>query len=230
MNLYEARETLRDSVLHVGDDSNLYTIPRLDRAIRAATSEFVNVTNCTRSTLTVPTVANQRTVDPTSVSGGEDFLPGRIQFSPYISATDDFRRLRSRSFNNIRSLYEYAPSEREPEMYAFTSRDQMYLYPVPDAVYNLAIVWVPAATSWTIGTDDPDSITLNVPDVYMDELLWSGARAKMLRGLPGHPEAEAAAVDFERLKLRVKGEVFGTAVWDVQDEPEDGPYYRGLGV
>jgi hypothetical protein len=230
MNLEEARDTLRDSILHKNPDADFYGERRLDRAIRAVGKDFVHRTKCTRKTTAVSTTADQRYVDITAVSGASSFEPGLVTSVPYISTSgnDAFNRLRGVDFVILRGWYSYTDSSRQPEYYAFQTRDKMYLYPVPDGAYELTIEWDEPFTSFTIGTADPSSVELNIPEHYIDEVLWQGARARLLRGLPGHPEAEAAAVEYERLVNRAKGETYTMAPYIPSVEPEDGPFLRGV--
>jgi hypothetical protein len=61
-----------------------------------------------------------------------------------------------------------------PRAIGFLNPTTGYLYPCPDAVYSLALTYVEPLTEWTIGGT---SVTLNIPDEYLEPVLWYGAPA-----------------------------------------------------
>lgn len=205
----EADATLVDSVLHGGSG---YALAKRHRALRASGNHFLRETGMSRIVSTVTAAADTDLLDiGESVAG---FLPGHLYARIFISspAADKFKRLQVVPFDNIAAAHERGSASGRPELIAFLSPTVAYLYPTPDQEYTLSLPWWQPLTRWTIGTEN-DPTELNVPDQYVDAWLWWGARAYLLMGAPGHPDAGPAMQKFEEIIAEAKGAVHQGGVW-----------------
>lgn len=179
MILTEARETVRDGVLHISQ--NTFEDAKIDRAIRFPGNDFVNHTKCTRATADVAITSSTPALDITATSGMSAFHPGQL-----INCRIGTRRpLDVVDFNYMLHLHENHTASGRPTHIAFNGPGDALLYPTPDANYTLKVTWDEPFTVWTPGDNDPDNITLNIPDRYIDAVLWFGASAALVYGEAG---------------------------------------------
>lgn len=209
----EARLKLMDSVLHA--EANEFTTTKQDRAIIAACNRFLRETHVARSTRSVALTSGTRVYDLDS-SVGTGFRPDQIIGMPHIAATD-WRPLQVVDYEVIRREFDTSAATGRPEMVGFNG-DQMTVFPTPDANYTVTFqTWdVLDQTNWTIGGVDSSTlaVTLNIPNRWADDVIWWGARAYLLMGAPGHPDAGAAMQHFERVIIpSAKGEGQRSGRW-----------------
>jgi hypothetical protein len=206
LTLQEAREVVTDSVLHIGDTT--FYADKIDRAIKVSCERFLRETGIARTVGTVTVNSAASTIDvPATVT---DFLPGCLVELPFIAATNS--RLQVVSYQNLvtqRDQMEGATGR--PELIAWNSPTAGYLFPTTNAQYIISFVYVQPLISFTPGTKT--RVVLNIPDRYVYEVLWTGAKAALVRGAPGHPDWKDAQVEFEALIARAKGEVTPRGVW-----------------
>jgi hypothetical protein len=110
-------------------------------------------------------------------------------------------------------------------MVAWLSPSRGYLFPTPDDAYTITFPWRQPLVKWDIGTPDGSLIEMNLPDRYIDDVLWHGSRAYLLRGLPGHPEAESSMTEFGSLILAARGEDQPSGVWFANINEDVGKVY-----
>lgn len=202
MNLTEARDVLRDSVLHVSQTS--YSLEKLDRALSASGNRLMRETGLNVETFTATFTAGERSLDLADVRS--DFLSGNATEAPFITANDKFHRLKVVAWATLREQIEMSAAASRPELIAFITQTEAYIYPTPAEDTTLTFVYRRPLVSWTMGVADGDSVTLNVPDQYVHDWIWWGARSYLLHGLPNHkPEASTAQAEFAALIQRAKG-------------------------
>lgn len=210
LTLKEARATLLSSVLHVSERD--FVPLDLDRAIRGSFNRFLRETQITRTTTAVPTVSGTATLDITATSGAGEFRPGMLLDVPFISsATGTYYPVYGAAWDAIRSQLRESTARDRPEQIAWLTADTAYLYPIPDAVYTITFTWWAPLTSFNAGTGDPGAVSLNIPEQYVDDLLYWGTRAYLLKGLPGHPEADSSMAEFKEFVRQAKSDSFFSA-------------------
>jgi hypothetical protein len=229
MNLDEARNTLLRSILHTSDRD--FDKGALDRSIRGSFNRFMRETGIGRTETNQVTVSNNETIDVTAVPGSEQFSPGLLYEVPFISSSgsNQWEAVRVGSFNTVRSDHEESTATGFPERVAWLSSSRGYLFPTPDAAYTITFPWRQPLVTWDIGTPDGSLIELNLPERYIDDVLWHGSRAYLLRGLPGHPEAESSMEEFKSLIVAAKGEDQPAGVWFANVNESVGKVYSASG-
>lgn len=206
ITLQEARKVVTDSVLHIGETT--FDSDKIDRAIKVSCERFLRETGISRTVGTVTVNSAASTIDVTTTL--TDFLPGCLVELPFIASTNS--RLQVVSYQNLimqKDMMDGATGR--PELIAWNSPTAGYLFPTTDAQYIISFVYVQPLTSFTPGTKA--HVTLNVPDRYVYEVLWTGTKAALIRGAPGHPDWKDAQAEFEALIARAKGEVTPRGVW-----------------
>jgi len=193
----EARAKVRDSIVHTGTSS--FSDTKVDRAIIAACNRFLRETRIVRKQTDVSLSDGTTTYSlATLKSGGTDF--DRLIQIMHL-ASPGWERVEMSDYNVVRSHLEEDSSEGEPKLVALDG-DNLVVYPTPDASYTLKVQTyeLQDETGWTIGGSDGTTlaVTLTVPDAWVDDVLWFGARAYLLLGAPGHPDARPAMVEFTR--------------------------------
>lgn len=197
MTLDTARSILTNSVLHVGASS--YTAAKLDNAIMICGNYFVEQTKCAKSTFTITTVNGTKTFNPTTTAA--DFEPDNV-----LNADISDWPVLVTPWRNISMRYGGGSAESgKPRYMGFRSRTEGIFYPTPDDAYSLNInYWLPF-TSWTAGTGSPGSVTLNIPQRFMYQVLWYGAGPSLISGQAGTTALDNAWRKFEDWVERCKG-------------------------
>lgn len=223
MDLVEARKVLMDSVLHA--DANAFDVDKQDRALRVSFERFMRETKIARTVGSV-TIANAATtLDVTATL--TDFRPECLTSAPYISAENV--QLQVVSFDCLLTRKNTSgTTSGTPELIAWLSPSLGHLFPTADAQYTLSVPYWQPFTAFTPGTKT--NPTLNVPDRWAYDVIWSGARGALLRGAPGHEDWRAADEQFERLIQEARGSVSPPGVWFIdQNNGYDQVYtYRGF--
>lgn len=193
-----ARAMLLDSIVHTGTAS--FSNSKLDRAIIAACNRFLRETRIVRKQTDVSLSDGTTTYDlDTLTSGGTNFR--RIINVMHI-ASPDWNEVELVDYNTVRQEFEDSTAKGKPEMVAIDG-DNLVVHPTPDAAYTLNVQTYELLdqTGWTVGGTDGTTlaVTLNVPEDWIDDVLWFGARAYLLLGAPGHPDARVAMAEFTRV-------------------------------
>lgn len=202
----EARAKVTDSILHTGTQT--FSNTKLDRAIIAACNRFLRETRMVRKSSSLSITSGTITYDlDTLATGGLNIE--QIIGVLHIASTD-WKRVKLVDYNVVRHRHEHESAVGKPSMVAVDG-DNLVVYPTPDANYTLTVqTWeLLDQTGWTIGGDDATTLAveLNVPDRWIDDVLWWGARAYMLLGAPGHPDASASMSEFSRVVIpKARGE------------------------
>ncbi len=198
VTVQEARAKVTDSIVHIG--ATTFSTTKLDRAIIAAVNRFLRETKIVRAKKTISITDGDVTYDlATLVAAGVDL--DRVMSVMHIASTD-WSKVEIVDYDLVRAWHEDNDREGEPEIVGFDG-DNLVVYPTPDANYTLQLqtYQLQDQTGWTIGGTDGTTlaVTLDVPDRWVDDVLWFGARAYLLLGAPGHPDAAPAMAEFNRV-------------------------------
>jgi len=209
----QARQKLENAVLHTEVGS--FSYKKLDHALIAACNRFLRETHVVRSSETLALSSGTEEYDlDTAISA--QFRPDQILGVMYLAA-DDYSPVQVVAWDVIRREYDTSDASGRPEMIAFNG-DKAIVYPSPDTSYNVTMqTWdLLDQTNWTIGGMDATTraVELNIPDRWVDDVIWFGARAYLLLGAPGHPDAYAAMQEFLRNVIPLaKGEGTRHGAW-----------------
>jgi len=173
MILSEAVFTVENGALW----SNSYKPGEVHRAIRTAGNLFVMETDCARSTTNVNTVASTATVNVTSTISG--FRQEHLEYCRIGT-----KRLVPARIETILRWQNGDATAGEPDYFAFEANDSMRTFPIPNAIYAMAITHSPPFTSIDPGVTS-GSTELNIPDEYIDGVLWWGASVLLVYGEAG---------------------------------------------
>ena len=207
--LEAARSILLNAVLHV-DNSTLGTTNQ-DDAIKAACNEFIVVTDCNKKVTSISLAADAKEFNPVSTitTFEEDqFIDAEISFNP----------VKLVAYEMIRDRYAdgAAPTPGRPQWMAMRTKTKVYVYPPPKVATTLELRHRETLTSFTSGTVSPASVSLNVPDEWIHQILHTGAKWRLLAGLPGHPDAATAGQEWRAL-LVMAAQRFGRTIPGIDD-------------
>jgi hypothetical protein len=183
--LADARDIVTRSVLRIG--TNAVDNAQIDFAIRSATREFFRRVRPLRTVdESLTTTADQIEVDLSALTGFAtenlikvelDYSSSGMWVSAQIISTGRIRELSGRAYPGSNPYFGYAVRTvaRGADTYAAIDNDgQLLLYPVPTDVYPLRISYWEEPTSFTLGEAVPASVTLNMPDRFIDGVLMYG--------------------------------------------------------
>jgi|18_taG_2_1085343.scaffolds.fasta_scaffold00815_6 hypothetical protein len=192
--LSDARTLLTDSILHVGSAS--ITDEQKDEALYAAGSEFVRETQCLTDSTNITVAINTNSVDVTATI--TDFTRDRFN-----RAEIDFYNVGLTDYEALRQANEGDNAVKgRPTLCAFLTDDFMLFNKKALQAYTMKLTHREPMTEWTIGT--ADVTTLNLPDEWVKQVIWMGAKAYLLRGAPGFPDATVAEQRFAALIEQAK--------------------------
>jgi hypothetical protein len=196
----EARAKVLDSILHTG--TTTFSESKLDRAIIASVNRFLRETRLSRKTHSISISDGVISYSMATLAAAGTDLEARVGVA-HVASTD-WERVKYTDYNNIRHRHEKESADGKPELIGFDG-DNMIVYPTPDAAYTLTVQTyeLQDVSSWTIGGTDGTTlaVTLDVPDRWVDDVLWFGARGYLLFGAPGHVDASAAMAEFTRVLI-----------------------------
>jgi len=252
VNLEEARIVVRDSALQASEET--YSDARVDRAIRAALSEFVQQTRCTVTSGTVALTGSVAAFTSTTLS---NFRPERIvraqaryidrgvwgtgnsyvyndfvqgDGSPdsayyictlaHTSGTSNeppngaYWRVTAANLGTPVDLVDLntvvcnleSTTASDPTMFAFEGTASGYVAPMPDSNRILWVQYYQPLVAWEPGTSNASTITLNVPDEYINDALWYGAASFLESADPLSRMQSQGYKAFKEAIRRVKGE------------------------
>ena len=148
MLLSEARTTLTQSVLHVGNTS--FDMDELDRAMRRAGHQLLRETGLVRSKHIATLASGSETIDFSAAAG---FSPGLIVMVYIRDATsaDDWFRLEVRDLGDVVELHNRTGSSGRPEVIAWQTSGDGLVFPRASQDYDIQVVYKATFTSWTPG-------------------------------------------------------------------------------
>lgn len=181
ITLETAREWVQYFARNVAGDTTTYSATNIDRAIAAVLDDFVHYTKCTQTTATV------------TLTEDDDDLPA----FPTGMRPEWVRRAYIAGEGELETIPHADLLQKQiddsdtglPEFIAFTSATTGKVFPTPDDGYTLTLVYVSPPTSFTPGTGSPGSVTFNVPDHYLRNILTYGATAMLQHAQPEHAYA-----------------------------------------
>ena len=113
-----------------------------------------------------------------------------VSVSDYDSIAD---MLSGRSYVALPSIAVTTPGQ--PRSIGFLTSGTAYVYPVPDAAYILSVIYYQPFTDWQLGTEM--AVTLNIPDEYINPVLFYGAPALLESPDPTISRSSARFQQFE---------------------------------
>lgn len=153
--------TIMDRVL-----KTTYADAKKTDALRYAGNLFLRQTQCTITASEAFTfTSGDETVDIGATI--TDFRPEAF-LSMYLTAS--WRPVRKRSYGDLIRLYRNDTSTGYPKFIAWDSTSNALVWPDPDANYATRITYVPLLVDLTTGSN-----VINIPDKFIDALLWFGA-------------------------------------------------------
>lgn len=180
--LEEAHATVIEGAMHLhrndreADTDDPYGRKGVHRAIRWAGQNWCDHTHCVQGATSVSLSAGSHIVDITGTLTG--FQPHMLMWAN-ISG---FPVKRVAPHRLIQRYRKGATPVGRPTMIAFEGATRMWLHPEPEQAYTLSIYWWQPFTSFTIGEPDEASVTLNIPDIYIDTVLRLGAASALAYG------------------------------------------------
>lgn len=221
ITLSNAETRLSSSVVHGGDG---FGETKLRAALLESGHEFVNGTGILREIVQVPVEAGEQVVDLTDTEA--EFLSGDLFGQPYRG---DLLKLQNVAFETLRDLVQRAPASGPPEMISFPTPIQCYLYPTPSEAFTLSLPWNQPFPDFDLATETPETVELPIPRRYVHPWLWWGARAYLLLGAKGHPDAGPAMQKFHEEIRNIKGRVHADGVWMNSPDASPGQVWAGGG-
>lgn len=200
MLLVQAEELLVKSVVHAGQRSwEGKTRP----AIKGAGLRFVRDTGCTRKTYKVPLASGSYELDIRKT------IPGFIE-DQLIWARIDNVFLELVSVPTVRRELEEIEVNR-PTRFTFEDDETVVFDRQADQDYTVRFTRREPFVDFDLDSATADDIKLNIPDEWVYEVVWWGARAWLLKGAAGHREdAEAAEAEFTKVIERAAARFAGT--------------------
>jgi hypothetical protein len=198
MNLTTARVWVRQSARNA-QSSDMYSDADVDRAILSARNHFLSNTLYLRKTSTVEIEDGNSTVGPFPAG----FFPERL-LRAWISTG-----LEKVDYFAILDLVSTKNETGTPTKLAFIDHTRAVVYPTPDRVYTLNILFSPPGRFFNPGTAMAESIDMEAPDHHMMKILELGAPAILQRNEPEHASfVQQAQSEFNQYIAQVAGTGF----------------------
>lgn len=211
MELNSARDLVRDSALHIAPNET-FDDAKVDRAIQASCNHFLRETDASTTTTSITVSQGTSTVDiPSSVTGfiQDDFIQAEI----------GNQRLRLVPYRSNLRRFEVSTPKGKPTRIGFRTDGLAKFDTQTDQQYTLDLTHTQRLVSFTAGTQSNPE--LNLPKEYEHDVLWFGAAGYLLRGSPGHPDAQAKMQTFGQIVENARSEFpkVTTGLRDAQSHP-----------
>ncbi len=198
MTLTAARAWVRQFA-RSGAASSQYSDTDIDHAIMVVGEQFARITKCARAAETVALAAHSAVAD---VSGLTLFRPERIMDANILTKECpveivDWQHLYQRQIE--------CTSEGTPELLAFETWTTANVWPTPNVALSLRLRWWQPFTSWTAGTAEDASITFNLPDDFMTQILTYGVTATLQHNEPSHKFASESWQKYLAFEQKMMG-------------------------
>lgn len=196
MTATEAISYVRNFCLTAGEST--YSAQKVAQAIMTVGDDFVAMTRATRtkSQITLSDGVYEIGSFPDSM---EDFAPEQAM-EAWIDGSYPVKIV---DFHEIVDRRAGGDQSAQPRLIAFDSATTAALWPTPDQAYTLDLFWWAPFTSWSTSSGDSDTtyetVTLNLPDRYMRNVLVLG-----VTGMLQKPEPQYADLAEARYKEYVK--------------------------
>lgn len=199
MTLDTARTTLQDSVAHVG--TGTYDEDDLDIAILAACRHFINATNCYTLTETWTIAAGDGSVATSAITGLTTPWSPSMYLHSYNSSGSGFiymRLLDESAWMDLMSVTATAVASTNITRIMFPNETEMYYHPANSDSFTMRVTRR-GGFDFTIGHETPASVSIPVPENFIYDVLWYGAKHYLHKGAPGHPDADNVRQDWLRV-------------------------------
>lgn len=203
------RNAARLGAVHV--DANNIANATLDYHIVAAARRFCRETCCARETTSHTLASGGVSFDPTSATA-------TFEIDQFIEADISLAKVEKIDWDSMRERHTAAGGivpVGQPARLAFRTKSSCYVDKKADQQYNVTILRRQPFTSITIGSES-DSTTTNLPDDWGFDVAFHGVMYYMLRGLPGHPEYQAALNDWIALLAEARA-AFASPLPPIED-------------
>jgi hypothetical protein len=192
-----------------GDDSSMYTAFKCEAALASIGNDFVQRTQCTRTTGDLALNAGVDTLPSLSALTG--FQASYLTRATLIGVTGvgGDPNLAVVDYGTVLNLLTNEARIAQPRLIGFDGPTTGRIYPTTDIAYTLRLAYIPPFTAWTLGSGGTG--TLNIPDEHLQQIIRWGA-TYFLQG--NEPENKIAASNNWKNYLdyvaRVRGQGIGT--------------------
>jgi hypothetical protein len=197
MNLITAREWVAGSAWNASGDNSVFTNADYDRAILYVGNRFCRVTRYlqNRSLLSLTADSSALPAFPTGFAP-ERTIRAWIGTKPALKVTD---------YQAILDSHENSPATGHPQAMGFSGRTSGMVWPTPDANYTLNLLWWRSFNTFTVNTASPGSITFDLPDEVMCQILPTGAAAWLRFANPEAVKASAGWQEYLAIEAGYRG-------------------------
>lgn len=195
-----------------------YPRERLLRGTEYALNFALRRTRCVQTvgTFTLTSGSPVAAIGGTGAGQISDFRNERLLFCELTT----FEAVLNRGYQEVRHKHLRGSSSGKPQFIGFRAPGTAAgtVWPTPDAAYVMSVIYVPPLTDITTG--DP---TLNIPDVYLRDFLWTLCPAAVEMNNPAALfQSEAWKRGLESIE-EIKGECMADVVIDpdLYERPEE---------
>lgn len=187
--LLDARQRLFAAALHIQEEQGgdtPYNAYGADVAIQDVLSDLVEATRCTETVASFTIPASTSTINLTSATvSPTTFNKSDFRKEHVFYASIDKFDVQVEDIAVVHREYrgDETPSGR-PDFMAFEGPTAVTFDKQTDAGYTLRVWCYEPLVAWEAGTDDPGSVTLNVPDQYLFWAIRFGCAPAMVYGDP----------------------------------------------
>jgi hypothetical protein len=199
----EATSWVRTFARNAGDSTE-YTDAQIHRAIQQVGNDFLSRVWCSLTQATITITADDPAVDFSGVTG---FFARRLTRA-WVDDQPPLRVVPHQDVLDNRRLSGTA--SYQPLLIGFITPTSAEVWPTPTENKTLTYVYRPFFTSWTPGTTP--SITLNIPDDYLQPCLTYGVTAVLQHNEPQHKYASESWKKYEEHREMCRSEQLGTRV------------------
>lgn len=192
-------DTARDLLLNavINGDSDEFSNTRLDDAIKSACEHFLRNVPCSRETASITIASGASTVDITNTV--TDFSEP-MWWDAYISG-DRIEKIPIRTMERKRS--GVIQSGKPTAAAVYTDSDVRFDKQA-DQEYSMTLIYVNTLEDFASGHASPATVTLNIPDQYVRDVIMLGASGYLLEGLPNHPEYAIRTQRYEAMVAQAR--------------------------
>lgn len=198
MTLTAARLWARQFARNAGSSSE-YSAADVDHALIVVGEQFARMTRCVRAAGTVALTASIAVAD---CSGLTAFRPERILDANILTKKCE---LEITDWQHLYKRQIECTSTGTPQLLAFETWTTANVWPTPDVNLSLRIRYWQPFTSWTPGTAGDASISFNIPDDMLAQILTYGVPAVLQHNQPEHRYASESWKKYLEFEQRMMG-------------------------
>lgn len=178
ITLTQAREIVRNSVLHVPNGS--YSDSQIDNAILFVGKMWMRDTKCVQKIGQVAITDGNREIDiQASLPDFNYWMFSRCQI---VDDNNYIKTVARDDYSKVANAYCNSTQSGRPRAMGIKTNSTALLYPTPDDDYTLHIIYAEPFVQFTAGTLSPDVITINIPGDLVRDVLWFGAGTALVFG------------------------------------------------